>query len=254
MTITFARTRHVYDSYNDLWTLVGLSDFPTCYVDEIDADDPARCYILPTRNGEWGEGWQGARARLIHWNFEWDAYPETPGVGETWHSDAWFARQIGARHVPLGSHRDLRLQADSVSSEHFDVAYLGYMIPRREQMRHDLRQLGVTVSTNGAWGEARHKLLSNSSVYFHAHQHEDKPGVPPLRMVVAAAYAMPFVTENVADAGVFAEHIMQAPYSHLAGFTRDWLRDLPMLREHGAVLYQMLCEDMPFRKSVEGVL
>ena len=32
--ITFLKTRHVYDSYADFWSLVSLGNFPTIYVDE----------------------------------------------------------------------------------------------------------------------------------------------------------------------------------------------------------------------------
>lgn len=252
---TFARTRHVYDSYSDLWKLVELSGFDTCYVDEIDASDPARCYIIPTINGEIGEGWQDAQARLIHANMEWDAYPPIPGVHETWHFDRWLAGEIGARYVPLGSHPDLRMNADSTAPERYDMALLGYIIPRRQQMQHDLRQQGVSLSPSSAWGDMRHKVLSNSTVYGHIHQHDDKPGLPALRMVVAAAYAMPFVTESVVDAGMFSDVILQAPYNYYAGFVRDWLRgERDMLADKGAWLHDLLCCDFTFRESVEAVL
>lgn len=255
MTLTFVRTRHAYDSYSDLWTLVELSGFDTCFIDEMDVSRKAHTYILPTLNGEVGAGWQGAQARLIHLNMEWDEYPPTPGISETWHGDRWFAQQIGARYVPLGSHADLRPNTDSLSPDAYEVAFLAYLIPRRQQMQHDLRQAGLSVSPSSAWGDERHRLLANSRVYAHVHQHDDKPGVPPLRLVVAAAYGMPFVTEQCADAGIFSEVIMQAPYSHYAGFTRDWLRDAgDMLQAKGAALHDLLCREFTFRQSVEAAL
>lgn len=253
--LTFVRTRHVYDSYSDLWKLVELSGFDTCYLDEIDASRKSRTYILPTLNGEVGGGWQGAKARLIHLNMEWDAYPPTPGIRETWHFDKWFAHEIGATYVPLGGHAGLREDTDSASADAYDVAFLGYIIPRRQQMQHDLRQQGLILSPSSAWGSERHAVLANSRAYGHVHQHEDKPGVPALRLVVAAAYSLPFITEQCADAGMFSDVIMQAPYSHYAGFTRDWLRDeANMLKAKGDALRGLLCEDFTFRKSVEAAL
>src|SRR5690242_6857119 len=49
--ILFCRTRYFYHSYQDLWKLVELSGFPSCYIDEIDlrAD---KIFIVPTINGE----------------------------------------------------------------------------------------------------------------------------------------------------------------------------------------------------------
>lgn len=251
----FVRTRHVYDSYSDLWKLVELSGFATCYMDEMDVNRKSRTYILPTLNGEVGDGWQGAKARLIHLNMEWDAYPPTPGIRETWHFDKWFASEIGAKYVPFGGHAGLREGDTSAVSTACDVAFLGYIIPRRQQMQHDLKQVGLTLSPSSAWGDERHAVLAGSRVYGHIHQHENKHGIPALRLVVAAAYGLPFITEQCADAGRFADAIMQAPYHYFAGFTRDWLRDeWNMLKAKGDALRGLLCEDFTFRKSVEAAL
>ena len=253
--VTFVRTRHVYDSYQDWYRLIELSGYPTCYVDEIDPSRKGHTYILGTRNGEWGEGWKKPKARLIFFNLEWTDYPPIAGIAGTWCADKWFAREIGARYVPLGGHAGLRDSADSAPEMAYDVAFLGYIIPRRQQMQHDLKQVGLTLSPSSAWGSERHTVLAGSRVYGHIHQHESKPGIPALRLVVAAAYGLPFITEQCADAGRFADVIMQAPYHYFAGFTRDWLRDeWDMLKAKGEALRGLLCEDWTFRKSVEAAL
>lgn len=252
----FARTRHIYDSYKDLWRLVELSDFPTCYIDEIDPHS-LNTYIMPTRNGECGDGWLAASARLIHWNLEWEHYPPLPGVAEVWCSDRWFAEADNARYVPMGSHPRLKLDDTVEADAPYDIAFLGYMIPRRQQIWTDMRDRGLRITTNGAWGADRHRLLEQSAVYGHIHQHEHAPGMPPLRLVVAAAYSMPFITETVADPGIFGYiHFMQSAYVQYADFIRLWTRDYDRqrLNDYGAALHALLCRDMTFRRSVEVAL
>lgn len=251
----FVRTRHLYDSYSDLFRLVELSGFPTCYVDEIDASDPARCYILPTRNGESQAGWPGAQARIIHFNLEWDAYPPLDGVAESWAADKWFAESIGARYVPIGSHPGLRLTDNQPATPLYDVAYLGYMIPRREQISTDLRLQGVKASPIHAWGDERDAVLNASRAYLHVHQHADKPGVPPLRMVVAAAYSLPVITETCADAGIFTS-IYSLKYGEIAENVAYWMNNAngKVFADTGARFHEQLCHDLTFRKSIEAAL
>lgn len=252
----FVRTRHTYDSYNDLWRLVELSDFPTCYVDEIDAASD-QTYILPTRNGECGDGWAGARAHIIHWNLEWEMYPDLPGISEVWHSDQWFGGAHGLRYVPMGSHSGLKLEADYPADVPYHAAFLGYMIPRRQQVWTWLKERGLRITTNGAWNGERHALLMQSALYLHVHQHDDKPGMPPLRLVVAAAYSMPFITETVANPGIFGHtHFMQSDYTYLPDFVRMWAcdEDRQRLNDYGRALHDKLCRDLTFRRSVEEAL
>lgn len=253
----FARPRHHYDSYNDLWQLVHLSGFPTCHIDEIDAASD-NTYILPTRNGECGDGWPDARAQIIHWNLEWEVYLPLPGVAETWHSDAWFAEAHGLQYAPMGSHPGLKCADDQrVPDVGYDAAFLGYMIPRRQQVWTWLKERNLRITTNGAWGIDRHRLLMDSAIYLHVHQHDDKPGMPPLRLVVAAAYSLPFITETVANAGVFGyTHFMQSSYDHLADLVRLWTRDndRQRLNDYGMALHDKLCQHGTFRKSVEAAL
>lgn len=252
--VLFARPRHWYDSYQDLYRLIELSGFPLVYFDEIDpASD--HTYILTAVNGENNGGWQTPRARIIHWNLEWDAYPAVSGVSETWASDKWFAEQIGARYVPMGSHPGLKLDTAVEYDVPYHAAFLGYMIPRRQQVWTWLVERGLRVTTNGAWGEQRHALLMQSTVYLHVHQHADKPGLPALRMVVAAAYSLPFITEEVADRGIFGYmHFMQSSYgAHFADFVRMWAcdEDKRRLNDYGAALHDALCRDLTFRRSIE---
>ena len=251
----FVRTRHVYESYADLWRVVELSGFSTCYVDELDpASD--NTYIIPVINGEIGSGWRGARARIVHWNMEWSKYPHHAGVNETWCIDQWYAEAIGAKYVPVGGHPGL-IDGERVNGVHYDAAYMAYMIPRRQQIHYDLEQVGVRLSPTGAWGELRHSVLCNSRIYVHVHQLKEVPAVPALRMIVAAAYKLPVIMENVVDRGIFGQSgFMTCEYHRLARFVRRWLDDPngQKLDDFGYALYSQLCEQWTFRRTVENAL
>lgn len=256
MTVTFALTRHNYESYRDLHRLIELAGYPTCYVDEIDADDPARAYIFLMQSGETENGWPGAKARIIHWMLEWFDYPPIPGVAERWSADAWHAERTGARYVPVGGDARLKDGPDTRHAE-YDVAYLAYMIPRRSDVLSGLAQRGVRVSPTSAWGDDRHKVLTHSTTYLHVHQWDDKPAVPALRMIVAAAYSLPVISETPAKRGIFQYgHMLTSDHAHLAEFAEMWaVRSKGrFLESFGASLHCLLCRDLTFSRSVESAL
>jgi hypothetical protein len=256
--IIFAIPRYEYASYRDLYTLIALSGFPTCYIDEIDPQSD-HAYILTIYNHEVPpQGYPGARASIYLYDFEYHlgADNQLPPLEHVtrFAGDAWYAQQIGAKYVPMGSHPGLRPQADSTSAQDYDVAYLGYIIgvPRREAIRQQLLQRGVKLSPPTAWGDERHRILSNSRVYLNVHQRDDAPTICPLRMVVAAAYGLPVVSETVNDAGLFGGTVLQLAYQ----FIGDTIPHVPQddLRGRGEFLHMLLCDYMPFRKSIEAAL
>jgi len=252
----FVRTRHIYESYADLWELVDLAGFPTVYVDEIDpASD--NTYILIVRNGEWPEGgWAGQRARFIHWHCEYHVdYEPVPGI-ELWSPDAWHAEKIGGRYVPMGGDARLAHGPDTRHAE-YDVAYLGYMVNRRSDVLSGLAQRGVRVSPTSAWGDERHKVLRHSTAYLHVHQEGSAPAIPALRMVVAAAYSLPVISERPAARGVFHDgYMLTSDHAHLAEFAYMWsVKERgAFLQSFGDSLHSLLCRELTFRKSVEAAL
>lgn len=256
--IIFALPRHEYASYRDYYKLIELSGFQTCYIDEIQPDS-TNAYLITILNGEMPEGgYPGASARIILTDLEWhlDGIPPLANV-EMWAADRWYAERLGARYVPMGSHPKLCAE-NTPKQDLYDVAYFGYFdgVPRRQVIRQQLIQRGVKVSPTGAWGAERHALLRNSAAFLHVHQLEGAPTIAPLRMVVAAAYALPVITETVADAGIFAKHIAQADYGSIAYQTAvatqtQWAHDL---LPKALSLNQKLCIDFTFRKSVEVAL
>ena len=253
---TFVRTRHNYESYQDLHRLIELAGFPTCYVDEIDpASD--NTYILLVRNGECEAGWPGAQARLIHYHLEPHVeYGAWPGVNEMWAADQWHADKIGAKYVPMGSDERLKDGPDTRHVE-YDVAFLGYMIPRRSDVLSGLAQRGVKVSPTSAWGADRHKVLTHSTAYLHVHQVAEAPAIPALRMVVAAAYSLPVITETPAARGIFHDgYLLHSDHAHMAEFAWMWaVRNKgAFLDGFGHSLHRLLCDQLTFRRSVEVAL
>lgn len=259
----FALPRHDYASYQDLYRLIALSGFPICFMDEIDAASD-NTYILTIYNGE-VTGWPGARARICLYDLEWhlDGVPLIEGVRELWAGDKWYAERIGAKYVPMGSHPELR-PAMTSKQDLYDVAFIGYIngVHRRSALRQQLIERGVKVSPTGAWGDERHTLLRNSAAYLCVHQHDNAPTIAPLRMVVAAAYGLPVITEMCADYGIWSsppgfETIYSIPYNDIADqlvnrFFQPWY--VNQLLETGGRLHQFLCHDFTFRKSIEAAL
>lgn len=252
----FVKTRHVYSSYQDFWKLVELAAFPVCFIDEMQPDSD-NTYILPVRNGECDAGWPGARARIIHWHAEYHVdYEPLPDV-ELWSPDAWHAEHIGGRYVPMGS--DARL-ADGPVVKHapdYDLAFIAYMIPRRTDIVHQLAQRGVRLSPPSAWGNERHKVLTHATAYLHVHQTDYAPAVPALRMVVAAAYSLPVITETPAQRGIFdMGYMLTSDHRYLAEFAWMWSvkEKGGFLADLGRSIHGLLCDQVPFRRSVEVAL
>lgn len=252
--VLFAIPRTVYGSYSDHYRLIELAGYGKVYIDEIDPDS-TNTYIMTVSNSENANGWQSPRARIILWDLEWrfDAPVSIPGLSEYWHMDAWTARRIGARYVPVGG--DSRLYEDAPAHGLYNVAYLGYMIPRRQQVLTWLQGYGLQVSPTSAWGPERATVLRNSIAYLHVHQWDHAPGVPALRMVVAAAYKLPVVTETFADEGIFRGTTLQSDYWNLGAFANLWTRNpSDHLDVHGEALHDLLCERYTFRKGIEAAL
>jgi len=252
--VLFARPRWEYDSYQDLYRLIALSGYPLIFFDEIDPQSD-NCYILTMVNGENQAGWPDAKARIILHDLEWrldGEYPRMPGVSEVWASDKWYAEQIGARYVPLGSHPDLNLHPDDQRTSAYDVAMLAYMTPRRDQIAVWLREQGVTLAPRG-WGEARHQALIQTRAMLQVHQHDWAATTAPQRFALAAAYRLPLISEQAADPGIFQDVVMWADYRSLPAVTSQVVRN-GALTAQGEALFNLLCVERTFQSEVEKAL
>lgn len=270
--IIFARPRHDYGSYSDLWRLVELSNFPTIYMDEIDPQSD-NVYIFSTPDNHWRDGtyhvgWPGATARIIYLNLEWYTdvdYSIVPGLSEVWTGDQHWADTYYQRYVPIGSHPGLRPDEPADDGAVYDVAWLAYESYRRMHARAQMTAHALTIAPNG-WGRERHNILSRSRCMVHVHQlhhdNDDPFGTPiatvcPLRWVLAAAYSLPMVTETLADEGVFtAGYRLMAGLDYLPQFLTTWLEPVNanLLHDFGHSLNRFLCHEYTFRKGIEGHL
>lgn len=268
--IIFARPRHEYGSYSDLWRLVELSNFPLIFMDEIDPSSD-NCYIFSTPDTHWIDGtyhrgWPGAKARIICLNLEWYTdidYHAIPGLAETWSADKWFAETYHQRYVPMGGHAGLRPDEPAEDGAVYDVAWLAYESYRRMHARAQLTAYSLSIAPNG-WGSERHKILSHARCMVHVHQlhtnNDDPIGTPiatvcPLRWVLAAAYSLPMVTETLADCGIFSSsYRLMADMDYLPQFLGAWLEPVNanLLRDFGHALNRLLTVDYTFRKGIEA--
>ncbi|MGB1285107.1 MAG: hypothetical protein ACPG7F_01125 [Aggregatilineales bacterium] len=258
--IIFCKTRHHYDSYQDLWALVELSGFETCYVDEIDPGSQ-NTYICPVLNGEWHHGWQQhMRAQVILWDLEWRIADDVdfggvipPGVQRVWASDKWYADQIDAEYVLLGSHPGLKPDDESASAEGWNVTFMAYMNGRRNAVQGDILRAGLSIAAP-AWNPERHQRLLNTRAMLHVHQHGGINTVAPLRFALCAAYAMPLISETCHDPAGFQGQVLFSDYDHMADYTCTALRHETVMSNYGQALYQYLCEDNSFRQCVGSAL
>lgn len=254
--IVFCRTRYHYDSYSDFFRLVELSGFPLIYLDEIDPTDASKTFIFSPLNGEIQNdgkmvGWPDAKARVVHWNLEQGCYEPVPGLAETWVCDPLLAQECGARYVMMGSHAGLKAEDTITPGLYFDLIALSYWTHRRQLVRDKMLTRGLRIAPDG-WAEERHKNLSASYAMLHIHQNDGKPYYAPQRWCIAAAYRMPLISETLGVRGPFpAETFTEVDYMELQyAFSRSDLNG----RETGEALYQFLCIDNPFRKTVESAV
>lgn len=257
--IIFARPRHHYDSYTDLYRLIELSGYPLVYFDEIDVDSD-NLYIMTLVNGENMHGWHEPRATIVLWDLEWRLdgdYPQIPGCTRTWASDKWYVGQIGAQYVPLGSHAGLAKDYDPVSGKAYDLALMMYTGPyRRNNLINRLANDGLRIAPNG-WAQERHTYLCQSRAMLHIHQHDNIHTIAPQRWAIAAAYKLPLFTETVTDGGFFNHsHMVIGSYDNLPKLVYDWMLcyDQQHVQAKGESLHHALCVENNFRTFVEAAV
>jgi hypothetical protein len=245
----FCKPRHVYDSYTDFWTLVDLCGYESIYIDElkVKAVDETYIVVTPDINHEWKK----PKARIIFWLLEWYGdYEAPPGTAETWVSNQTFAEMKGLRFVPVGSHEGL---GEARNGDTYDIAHMSYDgIHRRNRLFGKLRGRGVSIAPNG-WGDTRHITLMNTRAMLHIHQQAEYPAIAPLRASLAAAYHMPFISENGWSIEPYNDTIITHDYETMDDAIPAILEgaDLPLYAE---AFHQKLCHELRFDKVVEASL
>lgn len=250
--IIFARPRHDYDSYQDLYKLITLSGFDLIYFDDIDAESD-NTYILTMVNGENEPGWESPNAQIILWDLEWrDQRPRIPGVNRVWVSDLWYARRNKCEYVMLGSHPDLANGTAKGTEAIYNYAAMMYTEPgRRSRILREMQAYGLSVAMP-AWGDDRHERLLSSQAMLHIHQHDNIETIAPLRWALAASYKLPVVSEAAADPGRYEDVTVFASYQGLATVAKQMVRSPRVLDIYADRLHGMLCQRYTFKSQVEA--
>lgn len=266
--VVFVRTRHVYDSYRDFWRLVELSEFETCYVDEMDLAEPV-VYITTPINGEHRphidnerRRVDAKRAKIVWWNLE---RPDAPGarntraentdvlrhVDEIWCSDPVFVNyDARMRFVWLGSHPHLVDAPEPDDEPVWDYVTLANRTSRRVEINRELDRT-LRRAPDG-WGVGRSETLWRTKVLLNVHQHSGTPICEPLRLAVAASHCMAVVTEV---SGLTANlPVVSCVYGALVRGVRTLIEDPVKRQQLGNDLFMALCVERAFRRGVEDAL
>lgn len=236
--VTFVKTRYLYDSYRDFWTLVELAGFPTIYVDEIDVSQHG-IFITAPMNGEWrphidNQSDRPRNAHLILWNIERpDGSAGSVGsyarsnreliygryVDEVWVSDRRLAEETALRFVVLGSHPGL---GEPGIKKKYSFCHMSYEVPRRISIYKHFSP--DTVGPN-CWPPERDEILRTSKFALNVHQ-DNHPFQEPLRFALFAAYGLPIVSETIYDSYPWSDEFMTyAGYDGIVGKLKQVLND-----------------------------
>lgn len=264
-SITFVKTRHVYDSYTDFWKLVELAGFPTIYVDELDLKQPG-VFITAPMNGEWRphiDNQRGIRnAHLILWNLERPAGSagsigkygadnrellEKRYVDEVWVSDRRLAEETELRYVTLGSNIALG-EPGTKKEKTYSFSHMSYETNRRRTILKNFD--GVPIGPN-SWPPFRNTVLKKTLFALNIHQ-DVHPFQEPLRFALFAAYGLPIVSETLFDSYPLRENdILTVKYDMLVStLNRVLQEDYKIYEKMGLRLRKRLCIEYEFGKMV----
>ena len=267
MDIVFAKTRYHYDSYTDFWTLVELSQFETCYVDEIDISKP-RVYIVCPMNGEYdphlnNQVGKPHNAHLIHWCLE---RPSGSGgiyyysksnrdriynriLDDVWVSDRAMAAETMLHFVVCGSDYGL---GEPDKNKIYDLCHMSYATDRRQRVYNNFDPK-VIGPNRWPWdtNPSRDYVLRHSRFALNIHQ-DQYPFQEPLRWALFAAYGLPMLTEEIKDAYPWHEEVcVFNPYDGIQSRMRQMLDDnYTRWWEMGLRAREMMCGEFNFRKMV----
>lgn len=259
----FCRTKHVYESYTDFWTLVEVSGFISCDIDDIDwfSDD---VYIVTPLNGEWMniEKPAGATSRLVWWNMERPdandvplaaALDKVPAAVDAFWSSCKYVCSLDPRfqYVVFGSDERLNPWHYHKSEKNitYDFTHQSYAWGRRAALYERLKRSGYREGPS-SFGSMRTAILHRSRVMLNLQQYP-APVFPSLRAALAAAFKLPLLSESIWDPYPLevGNSVVMGPIDtlpmHLQLMTDEVCEKLAYK------LHQKLCVEWTFRRGVE---
>lgn len=260
MTIVFAKPRFYYESYTDFWSLVELSDFEWCWIDQVDLKSN-HTYIVSSvdfKRDRWHLSWwqwKRKRARLVLWDLE---RPKPRGgieadrrllarqhFDEIWASDPQIAKDLGTRFVILGS--DEKLGQKPAWFKRYNFVPMAYVNGRRGAVLEKLKGIAPN-----CWGKDRQKILSSSRFGLTIHQDNDLY-YEPLRLALFAAYELPVISETIYDPFPLDDCLLTCDYDRMIDYCNFCAANYRQFRQFGKELKQRLCFDYRFKNTVEYV-
>lgn len=264
--ITFVKTRHHYQPYDDFFKLVEVCNFPTIFVDELNVSEHG-VFIVSPMNGEYrphldNHMHKQRNAHIILWNLERpDGSAGSVGhygesnrqliyqryIDECWVSDRRMAEETTLRFVPLGS--DERLGQPGDGQRRYQFCHLSYEVPRRQTIYKFFEKAYIGPNS---WGEERERVLQQSKFALNVHQ-DHHPFQEPLRFALFAAYGLPIISETIYDSYPWSDEFMVfAGYDHLISTLRSALADdYRKYKDMGLRARERMCHEFQFRKVVE---
>lgn len=241
-----------FPSYWTIRRLVELSGFEVRTFGEgaFPSDAPMIiCSPVPVPNK-----WLLEQPNTIAWQLEYagDYTHNLDGfTGQIWASDAKWAVEHNARYVLMGSHPDLAENRNG-SDYGYDLTMLGYMTPRRQIIKDELKDYRWTPDYPGHDRKSVSKSLWATRLMLHVHQHDHAKYCAPQRFALAAAHRMSVMSEGMYDSALLSDVIVEVPYEELDKAASKWLDNKGS--SWGAMFHEYLCVENSFRKCVEEAL
>lgn len=230
----------LYDSYTDYWSLVNLSGFATCGVEEIDRDSNETYILSPPNGNAQAIVAPPHRCKFVCWQLErplsgFDGYAP-PGYDAVWVSDLWVADKLRedprVRYVSIGGHPALG-GLRGAGPWPLDFTHQAYVYGRRARIVGGLVAQGWRIG-NACWGTNRDLQLSTSRWGLCLHQ-DELPVIEPLRYTLFGCWGLPLVAEKSRCAWPYRVYGLDEIHEAVDGETN----------------YQLLTQDLTFRKCVE---
>jgi len=266
--ITFFKTGHHYDSYDDFWRLVTLAQFPIIKLSDLDVSQPG-VFIGAPHNGEWvhidNQSDRVRNAHIVLWNIERPSgsagsvgqYGEANRkliyrrqVDEVWVSDRELAQETHLEYTVLGSHPQFGRPGGHKT---YDMTHMSYETGRRQSIyKHFTREK----TGFNCWPPRRDRVLQASKFALNVHQ-DQHPFIEPLRLALFAAYGLPTLSETVYDAYPYnGDVLVFAEFDHLVERLNQMLADdYEQWRQMGRRMRELMTVEFEFgtmvRKKVD---